>query len=177
MTRPTREVRRLNQDAPSLRHRHRSNPRWNVGDGPLGRLFGAAGGSFEGQRRRGEVLAGGGDWALVRSGGATARDVRLTLRTDDGAVVHMTYGGHWITPSELRADMADPVRRYIRSTRVLCRVRSWGRSGHVGWGPRLPLFDPKQTFEIVVSGAECNNGTAEGYRFALLPNISIRLDC
>ena len=41
-----------------------------------------------------------------------ARDVRLTLRTDDGAVVHMTYGGRWITPSELRADMADPVRRY-----------------------------------------------------------------
>jgi hypothetical protein len=41
-----------------------------------------------------------------------ARDVRLTLRTDDGAVVRMTYGGRWITPSELRADMADPVRRY-----------------------------------------------------------------
>jgi hypothetical protein len=57
-------------------------------------------------------LAGGGDWALVRSGGAMARDVRLTLRTDDGAVVRMTYGGRWITPSELRADMADPVRRY-----------------------------------------------------------------
>jgi hypothetical protein len=32
-------------------------------------------------------------------------------------------------------------------------------------------------FEIVVSAAECNNETAEGHRFALLPNISIRLDC
>jgi hypothetical protein len=64
------------------------------------------------KRLRGEVLAGGGDWVLVRSGGAMARDVRLTLRTDDGAVVHMTYGGRWITPSELRVDMADPVRRY-----------------------------------------------------------------
>jgi hypothetical protein len=57
-------------------------------------------------------LAGGGDWAPVRSGGAMARDVRLTLRTDDGAVVHMTYGGRWIIPSELRADTADSVRRY-----------------------------------------------------------------
>jgi hypothetical protein len=34
----------------------------------------------------------------VRSGGAMARDVRLTLCTDDGAVGHMTYGGRWIAP-------------------------------------------------------------------------------
>ncbi|HEX9470198.1 MAG TPA: DUF3237 domain-containing protein, partial [Bradyrhizobium sp.] len=38
-------------------------------------------------------------------------DVRLTLRTHDGALVQMTYGGRWITPPELRADMADPVKR------------------------------------------------------------------
>ncbi len=90
------------------------NPRLDIGDGPLGRriLFGAAGGSFEGPRLRGEVLAGGGDWALFRSGGAMALDVRLTLRTHDDALVQMTYGGRWITPPELRADMADPARRY-----------------------------------------------------------------
>src|ERR1700675_3608567 len=87
------------------------NPRLNIGDGPLGRriLFGSAGGSFEGPRLRGEVLAGGGDWGLFRSGGAMTLDVRLTLRTHDDALLHMTYGGRWITPSELRADMADPV--------------------------------------------------------------------
>jgi ketosteroid isomerase-like protein len=89
-------------------------PRRNIGDGPYGRrvLFGAAGGSFEGPRVRGEVLAGGGDWALFRPDGAMALDVRLTLRTDDGALVHMTYGGRWIVPPELRADLADPAGRH-----------------------------------------------------------------
>jgi Protein of unknown function (DUF3237) len=90
-------------------------PRLNIGGGPLGQriLFGAAGGSFEGPRLRGEVLAGGGDWALFRSDGAMMLDVRLTLRTHDDALVHMTYGGRWMTPPELRADIADPVKRYL----------------------------------------------------------------
>src|SRR5207244_1759752 len=83
------------------------------GDGPLGRriLFGAAGGTFEGPRLRGEVMPGGGDWALFRADGAMSLDVRLTLRTHDDALVHMTYGGRWITPPELRAEMADPAQR------------------------------------------------------------------
>ena len=90
------------------------NPRLNIGAGPFGQriLFGAAGGSFDGPRLRGQVLPGGGDWALFRPDGAMALDVRLTLRTHDDALVHMTYGGRWITPSGLRADMADPARRY-----------------------------------------------------------------
>ncbi|WP_024509236.1 DUF3237 domain-containing protein [Bradyrhizobium sp. ARR65] len=90
------------------------NPRLNIGEGPLGRrvLFGAAGGSFAGPRLSGKVLAGGGDWALFRADGAMALDVRLTLQTDDGALVQMTYGGRWIVPPDLRADIADPVKRY-----------------------------------------------------------------
>lgn len=90
------------------------NPRLNIGDGPLGRriLFGAAGGSFEGPKLRGEVLPGGGDWALFRADGAMSLDVRLTLRTQDDALVQMTYGGRWITPSELRAEMTDPAKRH-----------------------------------------------------------------
>lgn len=90
------------------------NPRLAFGEGPFGRriLFGSAGGSFEGPKLRGDVLAGGGDWALFRPDGAMALDVRLTLRTHDEALVHMTYGGRWITPPELRADMTDPIKRY-----------------------------------------------------------------
>jgi Protein of unknown function (DUF3237) len=90
------------------------NPPLDIGDGGFGRriLFGAAGGSFEGERLHGEVLPGGGDWALFRADGAMTLDVRVTLRTHDGALVHMTYGGRWITPPELRADMADPIKRY-----------------------------------------------------------------
>lgn len=89
------------------------NPRLDFGAGPLGQrvLFGSAGGVFEGPKLRGDVLAGGGDWALFRPDGAMSLDVRLTLRTDDGALVHMTYGGRWIMPQELKAHVADPVKR------------------------------------------------------------------
>jgi hypothetical protein len=90
------------------------DPRLDIGRGPFGQrvLFGSAGGSFEGPRLRGEVLAGGGDWALFRPDGTMSLDVRLTLRTDDAALIQMTYGGRWVTPPELRADLSDPVRRY-----------------------------------------------------------------
>jgi hypothetical protein len=72
-------------------------PRVDIGVGPFGRriLFGATGGTFHGPRLRGEVLAGGGDWALFRPDGGMALDVRLTLRTHDDALVHLTYGGRW----------------------------------------------------------------------------------
>jgi hypothetical protein len=90
------------------------DPRLNIGSGPLGQrvLFGSAGGSFDGPRLRGDVLAGGGDWALFRADGTMTLDVRLTLRTHDAALVHMTYGGRWVIPSDLRADISDPARRY-----------------------------------------------------------------
>jgi uncharacterized protein DUF3237 len=89
-------------------------PRLDMGEGPYGRrvLFGAAGGTFEGPRLRGEVLAEGGDWTLFRPDGTMALDVRLVLKTHDGALLHMTYGGRWVTPPQLRADIADPVRRH-----------------------------------------------------------------
>lgn len=90
------------------------NPRFNIGAGPNGQrvLFGAARGSFEGSKLRGDVVPGGGDWALFRPDGAMALDVRLTLRTHDDALVYMTYGGRWVTPASLRAEMADPGKRY-----------------------------------------------------------------
>ncbi|WP_163510603.1 DUF3237 domain-containing protein [Fodinicola acaciae] len=89
-------------------------PRLDIGQGPYGRrvLFGAAGGSFQGPKLRGEVLPGGGDWALFRPDGTMTLDVRLTLRTHDEALVRMTYSGRWTVPTSLRADMADPVGRY-----------------------------------------------------------------
>jgi Protein of unknown function (DUF3237) len=90
------------------------NPRLDIGSGPFGQrvLFGSAGGSFEGPKLAGEVLAGGGDWTLFRADGTMTLDVRLTLRTHDAALVHMTYGGRWVTSPGVRAELADPARRY-----------------------------------------------------------------
>lgn len=90
------------------------SPRLDFGSGPIGQrvLFGSVGGSFVGAKLRGNVLAGGGDWALFRPDRSMTLDVRLTLRTHDNALLHMTYAGRWITPPELQPDLADRVRRH-----------------------------------------------------------------
>jgi hypothetical protein len=70
-------------------------PTQNVGTGPRGaRLtFPITGGFFEGDRLRGKVLPGGGDWVVRRHDGVLELDLRITLETDDGALIHMTFEG------------------------------------------------------------------------------------
>src|SRR5437899_10736642 len=50
-------------------------------------------GTFEGPRLRGRVLPGGGDWTLFRSDAVLELDLRITLETDDGALINMTSFG------------------------------------------------------------------------------------
>jgi hypothetical protein len=112
------------------------NPRLDIGQGPLGRrtLFGSAGGAFDGPRLRGEVLAGGGDWALFRPDGTMALDVRLTLRTHDDALVHMTYGGRWVVPPRLRPELADAASRHqIDPARYYFRTNPLFETGAEGY--------------------------------------------
>ena len=51
------------------------------------------GGDFEGPRLRGKILPGGGDWLLLRSDGVLELDLRITLETDDHALIYMTFQG------------------------------------------------------------------------------------
>ena len=53
-------------------------------------------GSFNGPRLKGRLLPGGGDWALTRPDGVMELNVRVTLETDDGALIFMTYRGYLI---------------------------------------------------------------------------------
>jgi len=75
-----------------------------IGRTPIGMRLTAivAGGTFEGPRMKGEMPAGGGDWALIRSDGAIQLDVRATLKTDDGAFIHTYYGGLIIMTPEVQ---------------------------------------------------------------------------
>ena len=72
-------------------------PTQNVGAGPHGTrvTYPITGGSFEGDRLRGKVLPlpGGADWTIKRPDGVIELDLRITLATDDGALVHMTFEG------------------------------------------------------------------------------------
>ena len=50
------------------------------------------GGSFSGARLQGTVHNGGADW-ITQVSGHSSLDVRITLETEDGAVIYMTYKG------------------------------------------------------------------------------------
>jgi len=56
-------------------------------------VFPISGGSFEGERLRGKVLAGGGDWVTEKPDGTFELDLRATLETDDGTLIHLTFTG------------------------------------------------------------------------------------
>ena len=58
-----------------------------------------ASGHFEGPRLRGKVLPGAGDWTLLRGNGVLELDLRMTLETDDGALIHMTACLLYTSPS------------------------------------------------------------------------------
>ena len=78
-------------------------------------------GQFDGPRLRGRVLPGGGDWTLLRGDGVLELDLRLTLQTDDGALIQMTSFGLRHGPPEViaalgRGERVDPATYYFRTT-------------------------------------------------------------
>jgi hypothetical protein len=77
-------------------------------------------GRFGGPRLRGRVLPGGADWTLLRGDGVLELDLRLTLQTDDGALIHMTSFGLRHGPPEViaalgRGEKVDPSEYYFRT--------------------------------------------------------------
>ena len=83
------------QSRPLLILRLSTAPVQNLGAGPHGSrvTFPIIGGSFDGDRLRGKVLPGGDDWVVRRADGVLELDLRITLETDDGALIHMTFEG------------------------------------------------------------------------------------
>jgi hypothetical protein len=79
------------------------------------------GGHFEGPRLRGKALPGGGDWTLLRGDGVLELSLRLTLETEDGALITMTSFGLRHGPPEViaalaRGERVDPATYYFRTT-------------------------------------------------------------
>ncbi len=110
--------------------------------------FPITGGTFAGERLRGNVLPGGGDWATLRPDGVLELDLRITLETDDGALIHMTFDGIRHGPPEViaalgRGEAVDPARYYFRTV------------------PRFETAAPKYAFlnRIVAVGVGENSPT------------------
>lgn len=99
----------------------------DVGPGPEGHriVYLADSGKFAGPRLAGIVLPlSGGDYVRRRSDGVAVVDVRLCLRTDDGATIVMTYQGRLHAESQHRQyaldfakpdDVAGADRYYFRT--------------------------------------------------------------
>lgn len=98
------------QSRPLMTLRLTAAPTQDLGTGPSGTrvTYPITGGTFEGERLRGKVLPGGDDWTVKRTDGVMELDLRITLETDDGALVYMTFAG-------VRDDGA-PGAPYFRTT-------------------------------------------------------------
>ena len=66
-----------------------------MGETPVHRrvIGGISAGRWEGERLSADIVAPGGDWAIPTDGPIMLLDVRQVLRTDDGALVYVSYQG------------------------------------------------------------------------------------
>jgi hypothetical protein len=131
-----------------------------IGAGPQGerRIAEVTGGTFQGPRLNGRILPGGADWILVRSDGVTQLDVRVTLETNDGALIYLSYRGLRHGPPEVmeklaRGETVSPSDYYFRTTPVFetgAPAYLWlNKIIAVGTGDRRPTGPVYTIYEVV----------------------------
>jgi len=129
-------------------------------DTPLGwrRVDVFGGGSFEGPRIRARLLPGGSDLLMRRRDSAMQPDVRLTLRTDDDALILVTYRGVRHGPPEAMERIArgapvEPHEYYLRNApffETAAPRYDWlNRVVAVGVGRREPAAAVYEVHEIL----------------------------
>ena len=115
-------------------------------------------GTFEGPRLRGDLLPGGMDMKTLRADGSMVPNVRLVLRTDDGALIFMHYTGVRHGSPEVMARIAAgeviaPTEYYLRNTpyfETSAPKYDWlNRIVAVGVGRRMPDHAAYDVFEIL----------------------------
>ena len=117
------------QPAPAFEYlgklRVETGARTVVENGPQGTrtIVQIVGGEFKGPRVKASVLTPAGDWITNRADGSYRLDVRLTLKTDDGALILVTYNGIGQTTSAGASLRAAPLfetgdSRYAWLTRL-----------------------------------------------------------
>jgi hypothetical protein len=84
------------------------------------RVIPILGGSFEGPNIRGQVMAGGADWQIVRADGLSELDTRYALKTERGSLVYiqnagMRHAADDVTKKLLAGEAVDPSLVYFRT--------------------------------------------------------------
>ncbi|MEI3611180.1 DUF3237 domain-containing protein [Pseudogracilibacillus sp. SO30301A] len=65
------------------------------GKTPIGnrRIIRVTGGKLRGEKLNADIMPGGDDWITVQDDGTIIQDVRILLKTEDNALILMTYRG------------------------------------------------------------------------------------
>ena len=122
------------------------------------RFIPVTGGTFEGDRLRGKLLAGGADCQLMRADSVADLDVRVTLQTDDGAIIYMKGLGLRHGPPEVMRRLAageavDPGEYYFRESMLFeapAGPYEWlNRVLALGTGRRDPAMVILDVFEVL----------------------------
>lgn len=92
---------------------------------PIGnrRIIRVTGGRLIGNKLTAEVVPGGDDWITVREDGTIIQDVRILLKTDDNALILMTYRGIRTGPKEVlerldKGEEVDEDEYYFRTSPI-----------------------------------------------------------
>lgn len=131
-----------------------------IGRTPFGerRIARIGGGTVEGPKVNGIIQSGGGDWILLRADGAMQLDVRLTIETDDNALIYMTYRGVRHGPPDVmdrvnRGEPVDPAAYYFRTAPFFetgSEKYGWlNRIVAVGIGSRVPEGPIYDVFQVL----------------------------
>ena len=114
-----------------------------VENGPQGTrtIVQVVGGRFEGPRLKASVQTPAGDWITNRADGSYRLDVRLTLKTDDGALILVTYNGIGQTTSTGASLRMAPLFETGDSRYVwLTRLQAVGVGERVGTAVKYDIY-------------------------------------
>jgi Protein of unknown function (DUF3237) len=135
-------------------------PPLELGETPHGRrrMVPILGGTFEGPAIRGEVLAGGADWQVLRPDGVTELTARYVMRAEDGAMIAVTNRGLRHAPPEtmarlLAGELVESAQVYFRATPSFSTASSrhaWlNRAIFLCAGERLPDAVALNFFQVL----------------------------
>ena len=115
------------------------------------------GGSVRGPNIKGDIMAPAGDWLIPMPDGSNRLDVRFTIKTDDGALVLVEYGGIVALTKEAR-------ERLVKGDVVSMK----DNPGYFITAPRFTTESPKYAW--------LNHIQAVGKMVSLQPGVRITYD-
>jgi len=118
------------------------------------------GGRFEGPRLSGEILPGGGNWStsgeMTPGVAAGTFDARVIWKTDDGAMIYVTYTGRSVIGDAVSAAFRDPAAPEVSHDDYYIRI-----------APVFETADPRYAWLNGVLAVGCGHRTTTGIRHSM----------